>query len=181
MDGCSDSQYDFKYWTPELLVFEDVDDIRTNNVRSAPMGYEECLFEFVSESNLEFEFWTEKTVRPILCRKPFLIYAHPNANLGLKQFGFEVFDEVFDYEFDSLPDFESRFKGAYDQIMQYDSLTDDELMDMYRLLKPKIEHNFEVLKNMPERFPLPEEAQLGYPELVRDHNTAFTVHYTDKY
>ena len=62
-----------------------------------------CFLNLVSESNSERLFFSEKTFKPILGEQVFLCYGFPNQNLYLKNYGFELYDEIFDYEFDSNP------------------------------------------------------------------------------
>ena len=78
-------------------------------------------------------FTTEKTIKPIFNCHPFICIADKNYHANLKQsFGFEMYDEIFDYSFDSIVENEQRFDGVLSQ------LTND--ID-YMLIKTKLEHN----------------------------------------
>ena len=85
-------------------------------------------------SNFENTFFTtEKTIKPIFNCHPFICIADKNYHTNLKQaFGFEMYDEIFDYSFDSIGEHEQRFDGVLSQ------LTNN--VD-YMLIKAKLEHN----------------------------------------
>jgi hypothetical protein len=78
-------------------------------------------------------FTTEKTMKPIFNCHPFICIADKNYHANLKQaFDFEMYDEIFDYSFDSISEHEQRFDGVLNQ------LTND--VD-YMSIKEKLEHN----------------------------------------
>ena len=78
-------------------------------------------------------FTTEKTIKPIFNCHPFICIADKNYHANLKHaFGFEMYDEIFDYSFDSISQHEQRFDGVLNQ------LTNN--VD-YMLIKEKLEHN----------------------------------------
>jgi len=107
-----------------------------------------CFLNLVSESNSERLFFSEKTFKPILGEQAFLCYGFPNQNLYLKNYGFELYDEIFDYEFDSNPLLESRVDGI---IKNLNSIKTHDPKELYDLTKEKIKHNkdnaISILKN----------------------------------
>lgn len=81
-------------------------------------------------------FTTEKTIKPIFNCHPFICIADKNYHTNLKEtFGFEMYDEIFDYSFDSIGEHEQRFDGVLSQ------LSND--VD-YMLIKEKLEHNQQI-------------------------------------
>lgn len=85
---------------------------------------------------------TEKTFKPIMGARPFIIYGHPETADCLKQIGFETFDEDFDHTPD--PDYE---KHSVEIARVVDNLSKENLPLLYGKLLPKIEHNFHNWKN----------------------------------
>ena len=107
-----------------------------------------CFLNLVSESNSERLFFSEKTFKPILGEQVFLCYGFPNQNLYLKNYGFELYDEIFDYEFDSNPLMESRVDGI---IKNFNNIKTHNPKELYNLVEEKIKYNkdnaISILKN----------------------------------
>jgi hypothetical protein len=109
-----------------------------------------ALIELVSETSAEVTFITEKTFRPILLEQPFICLGAVNQNLDLVKYGFELYDEIFDYSFDSKPNLEDRIKGIIENL---NKIKDEDYYQLYNLLEPKIKRNkermFSLLENDP--------------------------------
>jgi hypothetical protein len=107
-----------------------------------------CFLNLVSESNSKRLFFSEKTFKPILGEQVFLCYGFPNQNLYLKNYGFELYDEIFDYEFDSNPLIESRVDGI---IKNFNNIKTHNPKELYNLVEEKIKYNkdnaISILKN----------------------------------
>jgi hypothetical protein len=134
------NQHIFKYWEETKMKIDgDKDNFYFNS---------NCFLNLVSESNSERLFFSEKTFKPILGEQAFLCYGFPNQNLYLKNYGFELYDEIFDYEFDSNPLLESRVDGI---IKNLNSIKTRNSKELYDLVKEKIKYNkdnaISILKN----------------------------------
>ena len=109
-----------------------------------------ALIELVSETSAEVTFITEKTLRPIFLEQPFICLGAPNQNLDLLKYGFELYDEIFDYSFDSQPNIEDRINGIIENL---NKIKDEDYYQLYKLLEPKIKRNkermFSLLENDP--------------------------------
>ena len=57
--------------------------------------YDKCLFDIVSESTMAPLIFSEKTWRPIIWGKPFVIIGHPDSNQRLTDLGFDCFSDIF--------------------------------------------------------------------------------------
>ena len=66
--------------------------------------YNKIAIEIVNETNQAGNgfFMTEKTLRPMLYGRLFLIIANPGFELKLKKLGFDIFDDVIDKTYDNL-------------------------------------------------------------------------------
>jgi hypothetical protein len=138
------SSYKFKNWIPEILkIKEDV------GVYEYVFNTK-CLFNLVSESSDLLTFITEKTFKPILHSQAFLCFGYRGQNTCLRDYGFELYDEIFDYSFDNLPLIEDRIQGVINNI---NSLKDKNYYDLYDKIKDKIERNknraIDILENDP--------------------------------
>jgi len=131
--------YKFKYYSGEKRVYE----YDKDHIEVQPNEYKNCFIEVVSESNT-VDFYTEKTVQPIIFEKPFIIYGAKNASRYLQKFGFAIFDELIDYSFDALPTFEERAAGLAAELLRIKSLNLN-YNDVRKTLEPKIKHNLHRL------------------------------------
>jgi hypothetical protein len=124
--------YDFKYFQQKKLIYDDFydkpDDIPqryfSEKVHSAPNLVDivtetypchSLNYEF-PELTKEFIFHTEKTFKSILYGKPFLVLGARGQNLNLNKYGFGLYGEIFDYEFDKSNSIYSRCLGIIDNL-----------------------------------------------------------------
>ena len=93
--------------------------------------------------------FSEKTVMAMICHKPFLIAGTKGLHGKLKGMGFENYTEIFDYSFDDESDLEKRFQLMLDNFvrLQNDYKLSD-LAELYDKLKPKLIHNFNLVKKI---------------------------------
>ena len=90
------------------------------------------LFDVVCETEPEgYVRWTEKTVRPLMAEKPFLIMGSIGINTKLQDLGFKLYP-CFDYSFDHEPDMEKRAVGIVQQVTQYTNADIPMLKDQCR-------------------------------------------------
>lgn len=78
-----------------------------------------CI-DIVSCSNVHTTTYCEKTARPLLFGKPFYLVGPSNCNNDLKNLGFELYDELFDYSLDNHVPMMSptnTYKKYYDQML----------------------------------------------------------------
>ena len=144
--------YEFKCWKEEYInidSYRDSEKIHTDEF-SPLLIQPNALIELVSETSKEVAFITEKTFRPILLEQPFICLGAPNQNLDLLKYGFELYDEIFDYSFDSKPDIKDRIDGIIENL---NKIKDKDYYQLYNLLEPKIKRNkermFSLLENDP--------------------------------
>lgn len=92
----------------------------------------------ISESTLDCFFLTEKTVKPLILGNLFLVGGVVNFHKELKKLGFELYDEIFDYSFDTLTDYNERTKGI---ITNLEKIKDEDYNKLYQICEKKIKHN----------------------------------------
>ena len=111
--------------------------------------YAEGLFDIVPETQHGISMLTQKSCQPILYRKPFCVIGNSYQNHLLKDLGFELFDEVFDYSTE-VPNDNPRFY-RYDNFYNH---MDNMLKNMWDIdtsltslhtwemkFRPKLDHN----------------------------------------
>lgn len=139
-DVCGINNYEFKYWKEQII---DVDRYRDPNKTHVDEYSDELLkpntlISLVAETSKDATFITEKTFRPILLEHPFLCLGAVEQNTKLLDYGFELYDEIFDYSKDADPSLEVRIQSVIDNL---NSIKDKNYYEIYELLKPKILRN----------------------------------------
>ena len=93
---------------------------------------------YVGESSIQI---TEKTVKPLLYKKPFMTISGKGHHQFLKRHGFELYDELFDYEFDDIEEAPKRISAIEKNIETILSMKTKDLVHEIDKLEDKLEHN----------------------------------------
>ena len=112
--------------------------------------YNECFCALVVETRVA-QPWvnlSEKILHAIKNRRPFLLYAAPNSIKTLRHLGFKTFGNYWDEGYDNVVDTQERIKKINDIAQYINSLSIDELREMYATMKPILMHNVAVLQKM---------------------------------
>ena len=128
--------YDWNTWTPESLSIEHTKEDQWYGV---PTQYAKTWLEIVCESSVKAEFFTEKTVKPLLYEKPFVILGPPGMNATLKKWGFKLYDEIFDYEFDNISDYRVRALHIAQQLADWQQELNKQPQRVYDLKKRMVQ------------------------------------------
>lgn len=99
----------------------------------------ELLSETLGEDGL---FVTEKTVKPIATKTPFLILSTPGYLTYLKSFGFKTFDSVIDESYDNQTDVNVRAKLIVEQLLK---ISETGAENFYNQCRDICVHNHAVL------------------------------------
>ena len=108
--------------------------------------YQDILVDCVSESHVlgRTFFPTEKTTRPMWCKKPFVIFGSRDHLAYLRQMGFQTFYQFWDEDYDG-------YEGR-DRLIRILKLVDwlgsqsmETLEHMYQHMQPILEHNYNLL------------------------------------
>jgi hypothetical protein len=93
-------------------------------------------------------FITEKTLRPMLARTPFIIHGPCGYLSTLKSdYGIKTFDRWWDESYDQLQNYD-RIKKIYQIIDYLDRLTVSERVSMYNEMSEVLEHNRKQIMKM---------------------------------
>lgn len=108
--------------------------------------YFESLFDIVLESTEKVCFFTEKTARPIVYGKPFILVGHKDLHANLVGAGFKLFDNIVDYGFDTFEDIDDRIEGITRELRRLaDNFT---LEELYLATKDTVDHNKKHIKEL---------------------------------
>ena len=151
----------FEYDPPSIFKFSKmIETFSFQEIEYTPMGhllnyasplhklYENILIDIISEPNIKGDtfFPTEKVVRPMLLKKPFIAMTSKNYLDHLHQMGFYTFNEFWDEDYDG---FESgdRYLKILKLIDNLASKTTEELNQMYRSMKYRLDYNYNLIVN----------------------------------
>lgn len=107
-----------------------------------PEHYFKTVFNLVVESTTTSPFLTEKTWSAVLAKKPFIVLGAHGIHEYIKELGFKLYDELFDYSFDSNLDLQERITSICDQI---DNLSDKDYKSLYQQSKATVKYNYNKL------------------------------------
>jgi hypothetical protein len=168
-DNITDSvyfRYPYKYWKPKRMILDQgVNDKFFQE--TMPIQFNESFMQLVTESDDEVVFYSEKTATPLLLNKLFLIAGAPGYHTGLKDRGFELYDEIFDYAFDTEKNDKLRYEGLIENVNRICSLPNSELVNVHKSLFEKIVYNKNHAINLSTTTPAPVKELL---ELIRQEN-----------
>ena len=125
-----------------------------DNLSTGPIhNYKDYLFDIVSESANNVNFFTEKTFRPIFFGKPFVILGSPGQNKLLSDQGYETFDEFFDLTSESdlymsefqYPYCEATTKHYTKIIKPLCDISDSDIPKIFHDTRAKVKHNHSVM------------------------------------
>lgn len=110
-----------------------------------PENYETCFMDLVSETHAKPNEYhvTEKTLKPIAHLKPFLVNTCARFHqTHLKNYwGFKLYDEIFDYEFDDIDDLELRQRFLLKNIRRLAKMSSKQLTGAFQKIVPKMLYN----------------------------------------
>lgn len=103
--------------------------------------YNLTAYTAVAESCYDdrFSFYTEKTSKPIIARRLFVMFAGRNYLANLRRLGFRTFDGIVDEGYDTEPDCLIRWRWAWEEMVKLSQRPQQEILE---LVRPVVEHNF---------------------------------------
>jgi hypothetical protein len=84
---------------------------------------------------------TEKTFKPIVAMRPFMLVAAPGNLKYLRSYGFRTFGDWIDESYDEESDSTARLDKIVGEIAKLCNLSWVQLMEMYQDMLPILEHN----------------------------------------
>ena len=110
--------------------------------------YENSLISIVSETNFYSDVihLTEKTMKPIMFKHPFIILGSWRSLYHLKSMGFKTFSDLWDESYDEEHDHNKRLNMIVDLCKSISIKTPAEKLELSEKMKPIVEYNFNILK-----------------------------------
>lgn len=108
--------------------------------------YDQTKYSVVCESNYERGFFaTEKTGKPLIAKRLFIVFAPPNFLQNLQDLGFKTFHGIIDESYDQEVDIVKRFEMAFEQI---NWLSSQDYFKIQQQAASVFEHNQSHLINL---------------------------------
>lgn len=90
----------------------------------------------------DFAFFTEKTAKPIMAQRLFVMFAGQGYLANLKRLGFRTFDSIIDESYDTETDDLLRWQRAWEQVKWLSEQPQESILESIR---PVVEHNARVM------------------------------------
>ena len=108
-----------------------------------PLEYYQTNCDLVLESTNESLFITEKTWKPIVFKKPFLVWGGRGIHAKLKDLGFKLYEELFNYGFDKFRNNKKRLDKLCETVKPFKNMEPSTVKHSIKLsIKDKIEYNY---------------------------------------
>lgn len=106
--------------------------------------YNQTAYSLVCETNFEngYVFFTEKTVKPMLARRLFIMLSHQHTLKQLQALGFKTFHGIIDESYDEIEPSIQRHAAALEQL---DWLCKQDQRTILDQCRPIVEHNFNLM------------------------------------
>ena len=137
----------FKKGSWSTFIKKELTDRKNINILGAvPEEYLYSAIELVGESYTDKGCClTEKVLKPLYYKKPFISMASKGYHTFLKNQGFYLYYELFDYSFDNSS-FKVRFNSIMDQIKNILNQPTEKLKNEINNIKSKLNHNHKLIK-----------------------------------
>ena len=106
--------------------------------------YNQTAYSVVAETCFHdnFAFFTEKTSKPIIARRLFVMFAGRGYLANLRKLGFQTFGDIIDESYDDESDALIRWRQAWRQMIWLSQQPQKEILERIR---PIVEHNYHVM------------------------------------
>lgn len=132
--------YQWRYFNYRPLILEP-EFTTDKNQHRLTNHYYDSFMQVVSESSSDTIIITEKTATPLIIGKPFLVAGQRHYHRFLKQLGFQLYEELFDYSFDDISNEEERYECLLENLKRIQSIPLQDLYSLQRKIIHKIEFN----------------------------------------
>ena len=117
------------------------------------IALERTGIQIVGETYLDHPgvFFTEKTIKPIISKCPFIILGQPGSLTELRKLGFKTFGPLIDESYDLIQDHDERMLAVANEVLRLSELSDSDFGGIKEQTIEVCEHNFHNLHNFSDR------------------------------
>lgn len=115
--------------------------------------YQEIACDLVVETVFDYPYpyISEKTLRPIACKRIFIVLGPSGILSLLKTKGFATFDDIIDESYDNTLDPIERFKQVITETRKFCDRPLAEIIQYLKNNQQRFESNFQVLMNLQQQ------------------------------
>lgn len=112
--------------------------------------YKKIALDIVTETVFDYPYpyISEKTLRPIACKRMFIILGPPHILKLLHSKGFETFDDFIDESYDNITCATERFHQVVKTIQSFFDIPLDDIKNFYKTNQKRFDHNFQILTHL---------------------------------
>lgn len=105
--------------------------------------YNNTCYSIIAETHFSSDFvmLTEKTAKPLIAKRLFVMFAGTGYLAHLRRLGFKTFSDVIDESYDLESDNETRWQMAFDQV---EYLCNQPQETILQKIQPVLEHNYNL-------------------------------------
>jgi hypothetical protein len=106
--------------------------------------YNQTAYSIVAETHADnrYSFFTEKTFRPMLARRLFVVFSGWQYLKNLRKLGFQTFDNVIDESYDQIYNDEERWAAAFEQVTRLCNMDQIEVLEK---ISARVEYNYNLV------------------------------------
>ena len=125
-------------------------DSKPHSTRYGADFYKKIALDIVTETvfNYPYPYISEKTLRPIACKRMFIIIGAPYTLALLKKDGFLSWGDIVNESYDQIEDPEKRFFAVTDAIKEFCALPLPTVKEFLYANQDRLNHNFITLQNI---------------------------------
>jgi hypothetical protein len=108
--------------------------------------YNRTAYSIVTETGRynQYSFFTEKTTKPMMARRLFVMFSGYKFLQNLQNLGFQTFGNVIDESYDLMYNDNDRWSAAFEQVQR---LCKMDQLEVFAKIAPAVEHNYSLLMN----------------------------------
>lgn len=105
----------------------------------------ETLADFKNTEKMQYMFVTEKTFKPILFKKPFIIVGQKGILQHLRDCGYKTFNSLWDESYDTINDSQERYDKIIEVILKLSSMSANDFYDVINAASDIADYNYQNL------------------------------------
>jgi hypothetical protein len=134
--------------TVETLHYNGISDW-TKGMQTYPTIWPKFKIEIIAETDSHNSYWfTDKTIKCLYTKKPFLVVAGQGMLAYLRELGFKTFHPYIDESYDSEPSLGYRLESIKQELNRIHRLNPDQLTELLDNLAPIMQYNQDIFESV---------------------------------
>jgi len=96
-------------------------------------------------------FVSEKTYKPIIAKKPFIVFSEPGFLDAMRQIGFQTFHPFINEDYDHIRDYDVKIDKIIKEVQRISNLKKEDYENLLEQCQPIVKHNYKVAKKLAKR------------------------------